>query len=250
MTVKTHSEFHVETGKSDQTYLIYTAGGIFTQHDLATNVFIKDAVWKKSKGKFELILPQSKELRNVDRSDLAAYIRNVDLLQVVKTDMFLARFDGLELDAGTVLEFMLAKFLGKATVILRCDSRRLGGDNLDEPYNLMVKNWPRTVEVHIDSLINYVGAFAQESERLGNGETFQTTMRAELNTVQKGIDEIASKITEGLEAALKLKSPYPDEYKEIVYQASRYSPGGGFDHLLTENDLTEIIQRLRKNDTL
>jgi hypothetical protein len=47
-------------------YTVYAAGGIFTQHDLATNVFIKDAVWKLSNGKFELALPQSKELRELE----------------------------------------------------------------------------------------------------------------------------------------------------------------------------------------
>ena len=97
-------------------YTVYAAGGIFTQHDLAMNVFIKDSVWKQSHGKFELVLPQSKELRELDRPDIAAYIRNVDLAYVVKSDLLLARFDGLELDAGTLIEFMLAKFLGKPTV--------------------------------------------------------------------------------------------------------------------------------------
>ena len=84
-------------------YTVYAAGGIFTQYDLATNVFIKDSVWRQSNGKFELVLPQSKELRELDRPDLAAYIRNVDLMRIVKSYLFLARFVGLELDAGTII---------------------------------------------------------------------------------------------------------------------------------------------------
>ena len=75
-------------------------------------------------------------------------------------------------------------------------------------------------------------------------------MKAELATVQKSVDEIARQIIDGLEAVLKLKSPYPPEYQEILYKASRYSPGSGFDQLLTESELGEIIQRLRKNGTL
>ncbi len=247
---KVDEGFFAEAKTSGESYTVYTAGGIFTQHDLATNVFIKDAVWKQSKGKFELVLPQSKELRGLDRPDLAAYIRNFDILQIVKADMFIARFDGLELDAGTVIEFMVAKYLGKATVILRCDSRRLGVEKIDEPYNLMVKSWPRTVEVHIDSLINYGDLFAEERKMLGGSDTFQTTIKAELNTIEKGICEIARKIIEGLEAVLDMKSPYPDEYKEIVYKTLRYSPGSGFDQLLPEKDLTEIIKRLSKKGTL
>lgn len=239
-----------ERGATTNSYTVYAAGGIFTQHDLTTNVYIKDSVWRQSNGKFELILPQSKELRELDRSDIAADIRNGDLVHVVKTDIFLARFDGLELDAGTVVEFMLAKFLGKPTVILRCDSRRLGGDNLDEPYNLMVKNWPRTVEVHFDSLYKFIVGYDEEREKLGNIETFQTTIKAELQTVIKGVDEIAKKIIKGLETALELKSPYPDEYQEIVYEVIRFSPGSGFEQLLSEEELAELVEKFRKTGTL
>ena len=226
-------------------YEVYAAGGLFTQHELATNVLIKEAVWRLSNGKFQLVLPQSKELKELD----AAYLRNVNLLDVVKADMIIARFDGPELDAGTVVEFAMAKSLGKPAVILRCDYRHLSGKGIDEPYNLMVRSWPRTVEVHIDSLLNYVGLLAEERKALGDRVTFQATIKAELNTVQKGVDEIAKKIIDGLEAVIKMKSPYPPEYQEIVYKASRYSPGSGFDQLLTENELGEIIQRLRKNGT-
>jgi len=237
-------------GTSAKSYTVYAAGGLFTQHDLATNVFIKDSVWRQSNGRFELVLPQSKELRDIDRSDITAYIRNIDLLQVVKADIFLARFDGLELDAGTVIEFMFAKFLGKPTVILRCDSRRLGGENLDEPYNLMVKNWPRTTEIHFDSLYKFTVGFADEWEKLGNTDTFHTTIKAELQTVMKGIDEIAQKIIHGLETVLEMKSPYPDEYKEIVYKVARYSPGGGFEQLLSEEELEALVEKFRKTGTL
>jgi nucleoside 2-deoxyribosyltransferase len=224
-------------------YKVYAAGGLFTQHELATNVLIKEAVWRLSNRKFQLVLPQSKELKELD----AAYLRNVNLLDVVKADIIIARFDGPELDAGTVVEFAIAKSLGKPAVILRCDYRHLSGKGIDEPYNLMVRSWPRTVEVHIDSLLNYVGLLAEERKALGDRVTFQATIKAELNTVQKGVDEIAKKIIDGLEAVIKMKSPYPPEYQEIVYKASRYSPGSGFDRLLTENELGEIIQRLRKN---
>jgi len=231
-------------------YTVYAAGWIFTQHDLTTNVFIKDAVWKLSKGKYELVLPQSKELRELNRPDLAAYIRNVDLLQVVKSDIFIARFDGLELDAGTVTEFIMAKYLGKPTVILRCDSRQLGGNNIDEPYNLMVKSWPRTTEVHIDSLMRYVSIFAEEHEKLDESVSVQSTIKAELNAVQKGVNEIAKALITGLDTVLEMKSPYPPEYCEFVYRVTRYTPGGSFEDLLTEKELDEIIHRLRKNGTL
>jgi len=231
-------------------YTVYAAGGLFTQDELTMNVLIKEAVWRLSNGQFQLVLPQSREMRELNRPDVEAHLRNVDLLEVVKADIVVARFDGLELDSGTVVEFTVAKSLGKPTVVLRCDFRRLYGKGLSEPYNLMVKSWPRTVEVHIDSYLTNAGLLAEELEALGDSSTFQATMDAELNAVQKGVDEIAKKVIEGLEAAIKMESPYPPEYREIVYRALRYGPGSSFDQLLTENELDDVIGRLRTNGTL
>ena len=236
--------------KSVGPYTVYSAGGLFTQDELATNVLIKDAVWRLSNGKFQLVLPQSRELRELDRLDVEAYIRNDDLLEVVKADIVLARFDGLELDSGTVVEFAMAKCLGKPTVILRCDFRRLSCTGLSEPYNLMAKNWPRTVDIHLNSYEVWASLFAEECQALDNNEPFQSTMKAELGTVQKSVEEIAKQVIDGMEAVLKMESPYPPEYQEVVYKAARFSPGSGFDQLLTESELDEIIQRLRKNGTL
>jgi len=239
-----------ETAGSAGPYTVYAAGGMFTLHELAMNVSIKEAVWQLSNGKFELILPQSKELRDLDRPDIAAYIRNADLIQVVQADVILARFDGPELDAGTVVEFMVAKSLGKPAVILRCDHHRLSSQTLDEPYNLMVKSWPRTVTLHLDTLMAYLGRWAAHREPPSEGDTFQATLQAELDTVQQGLHDLATKIVEGLEAAVRMKSPYPPEYQELVYQALRYGPGGGFDQMLTQNELENILERLRAKGTL
>lgn len=231
-------------------YTVYSAGGLFTQHELATNVLIKEAVWRLSSGKFRLLLPQSREVRDLDRPDVEAYIRNTDLLEVVRADIILARFDGLELDSGTVIEFAMAKMLGKPAVILRCDFRRVHFVGPSEPYNSMVKNWPRTVDVHLHSFALWAGLLADEPQAPGDGDAFQALMEAEMGTLEKSVDEIARQIIAGLEAVIKLKSPYPSEYQETVYKVSRFSPGSGFDQVLTASELGEIIQSLRKNGTL
>jgi hypothetical protein len=229
---------------------------------LATNVLIKEAVGRLSNGRFQLALPQSKDLKKLAALEEldATYLRNADLLGVVRADIVMARFDGLELDSGTVVEFTMAKSLGKPTVILRTDFRHLSGTGIEEPYNLMARSWPRTAEVHIPSLQDYVGFLAEERVALGEGLkgeglkiealTFEDTLAAELNTVQKGSDAIAVKIIDGLDAAIKMESPYPPEYQEMVYRALRYSPGSGFDQMLTEDELEKVIQRLKKNGTL
>jgi nucleoside 2-deoxyribosyltransferase len=231
-------------------YTIYSAGGLFTQDELGTNVMIKEAVWRLSNGKFQIFLPQSREIQELDQPDVEAYIRNTDLMEVVKADIILARFDGLELDSGTVVEYMMAKFLGKPTVILRSDFRSVSFLPLVEPYNLMVKNWPRTVDIHLNSYRLWAELFAEERQDPGDSEPLHELMKAELDTLQKSVDEVAKQVITALEAVIKMKSPYPPEYQEVVYQASRFSPGSGFDELLTTSELAEIMQRLRKNGTL
>ena len=233
-----------------ESYRVYLAGGVFTQHELATNVSLKEAVWRLSNGRFELVLPQSKELRQLDRPDLAAYLRNADLHQLVQADILIARFDGPELDTGTVVEFMVAKMLGKPAVIIRTDSRHLTGDGLDDPYNLMVKNWPRTIEVYINSLIAYVQMIAEARETLRETASETPVLEAELATIRRGIDAMAVRVIEALNSVVEMESPYPPEFREVVYEAVRFAPGAGFDQLLTEHHVRATLQKLMEHDTL
>lgn len=236
------------TGKNGSQYTIYSAGGLFTQDELAMNVLLKEAVGRLSQGKFQLFLPQSRELQELDQPNLEAYLRNTDLLEIIKADIILARFDGLELDSGTVLEFAMAKFLGKPTVILRTDFRRSSCTGLSEPYNLMVMNWPRTVEVQLNSYELWAGLFADQDS--GPGDNKQEMLKTELTTLQRSVDEVAHQIIAGLDEVLKMESPYPPEYQELVYQAARYSPGSRFNELLSSQKVEEIILKLTINGSL
>jgi hypothetical protein len=85
---------------------------------------------------------------------------------------------------------------------------------------------------------------------VGNVSTFQTIIKAELKTVMKGIDELAQIIIGGLETVLEMKSPYPDEYQEILYEIIRHSPGSGFEQLVSEEDLTILVRNFRESGTL
>lgn len=231
-------------------YQAYLAGGLFSQHDLASNVTMKEAVWRLSHGRFEVVLPQSKELRQLDRQDLAAHLRNLDLLELIRADILIARFDGAEIDAGTVLEFMLAKMLGKPSVIIRTDSRHLGSNGLDDPYNLMLKGWPRTVVVHTDSLIDYVQMMAASPEDLRNGQSVESLLGAEMASIHKGMNAVAAMLIDGMESVLRMESPYPRELRTIVYEAARHAPGSGFHLLLSKQHLEAILRRLEERNTL
>jgi nucleoside 2-deoxyribosyltransferase len=233
-----------------ESYLVHLAGGLFTQHELATNVYLKEAIWRLSKKRFELVLPQSKELRHLDRSNLAAYIRNSDIRLVLQSDIIIACFDGQELDSGTVVEFMLAKMLGKPAVIIRTDSRHLNGEELDDPFNLMLRNWPRTLEVYNDSFADYSQMIAEaRTTLLGTGQ-FEAILEVELAAIKQGIDAFADMVVKALNAVIEIDSPYPPDLREALYEAIRFTPGADFDQLLTDENLGELIQRLKKHHTL
>lgn len=245
------SEKSSPTGKgSVGPFIIYSAGGLFTQDELATNVLLKEAVWRLSNGKFQLFLPQSREVQELKRPDIEAHIRNTDLLEVMKADMLLCRFDGPELDSGTVMEYAMAKFLGKPAVLLRCDFRQVVFIGTCGPYNSMVKNWPRTVEIQVHSFQIWGELLSKERHEFDNDDTLKDLMKCELSTLQASVDEIAEQVISGLEAVITMPSPYPTEYQDMVYHAARYSLGSGFDHLLSKKTLDGIIQRLRNNGTL
>ena len=250
MTGNGRANADIKSTDADGPYTTYSAGGLFTQDELATNVLIKEAVWRISNGKFQIFLPQSREVQELERPDIEAHIRNTDLLEVLKADILLGRFDGPELDSGTVMEFAMAKFLGKPTVLLRCDFRRMVFIGVNGPYNSMVKNWPRTVEIYLHSFEIWGQLLAEEHQRLDTDDAKQSLMKAELGTLQKSVDEIARQVIAGFETVIAMDSPYPPEYQEVVYHVSRYTLGSGFDKLLTTGELDEIIQRLRHNGTL
>lgn len=236
--------------EKDQVLTIYTAGGMFTYRELAMNLYLKEAIWRQSFGKFQLVLPQSEQPEEFEHVDVSIRIRNTDLWHVMRTDLLLAQFDGLELDAGTVAEFMMAKFLGKPTVILRSDSRRMSNDSFDEPYNLMVKNYPRTKVVHIDSLFDYLDRWEKEKGQINSVESFESLLELEKRSIEEGIEFLAQQILAAFDEVLQIPSPYPPEYRKMIYRAARLMPGNGFDELVTEQTLELLLGDLEMHGTL
>jgi nucleoside 2-deoxyribosyltransferase len=236
------------SANQDSVFTIYTAGGLFTYRELAMNLALKEAVWQLSEGRYQLILPQSEQPEGFEHPDVSIQIRNTDLWHVMRTDLLLAQFDGLELDAGTVGEYMMAKFLGKPTVILRSDSRRMKNEGFDEPYNLMLKNYPRTVVLHLDSLVDYLDRW--EGVRPEGELSFSEVIDLEKQAIEKGINDLAEQIIKGFDEVRQMPSPYTPEMAKEVYRAARLLPGSGYDQLVTEEALAELIQRLEQNGTL
>ena len=122
----------------------YFAGELFSQKHLIGNALLAKSIYDTSDHRYLPVLPQDLEFR--DTSPKA--IRDQDLLSLVQCDLALFHFDGPELDSGTVVEFMFAKFADIPSVILRTDFRE-GGDQAGtgDPWNLMCSFYPRTETV-------------------------------------------------------------------------------------------------------
>ena len=223
-------------------------GDLFTYRELAMNLALKEAVWQLSAGRYQLILPQSEQPEGFEHPDVSIQIRNTDLWHVMRTDLLLAQFDGLELDAGTVAEYMMAKFLGKPTVILRSDSRRMKNEGFDEPYNLMLKNYPRTVVLHLDSLVDYLDRW--EGVRPEGELSFSEVIDLEKQAIEKGVSELAEQIIKGFDEARRCRHPIRLKWPKTFTGRRGCSPAAAMIELVTEEALAELIQRLEKNGTL
>jgi nucleoside 2-deoxyribosyltransferase len=129
---------------------VYFAGELFSLKHLVGNAALAEAIARLSNGRFVSVLPQTLE----DRAMSAHEIRDQDIVALLGCDLAIFNFDGPELDSGTVAEFMLAKFADIPSLLLRTDFRR-GGDQSDDPWNLMMSFYPRTKTLCLNSLEIY-----------------------------------------------------------------------------------------------
>jgi nucleoside 2-deoxyribosyltransferase len=128
----------------------FHAGALFNLKELAGNAMLARAIVKESKGRYHALLPQDFE---VDPKKPTA-IRDADLLALLSADVALFHFDGADLDSGTVVEFMVAKFADIPAVLLRTDFRR-AGDSHEDAWNLMLTGYPRTQQVIVHAMELY-----------------------------------------------------------------------------------------------
>ena len=134
------------------TYSVYFAGELFDHKHLIGNAILAEAIECHSDGRYVCVVPQHLE----QATGRAVDIRNQDLKQVMACDMSLFNFDGTDLDSGTVVEFMMAKFLDIPSVILRSDFRSSGDQDKDgDDWNLMCSFYPRVRQVLFNAMAWY-----------------------------------------------------------------------------------------------
>src|SRR5580692_8131267 len=185
---------------------VYFAGELFSLKHLVGNAALADAIAKLSDGRFACVLPQTLE----DRAMIAHEIRDQDIIALAGCDLAVFNFDGPELDSGTVAEFMLAKFADIPSLLLRTDFRR-GGDQSDDPWNLMMSFYPRTKTLCLNSM-----------------ELYKKALSAGMSPVQAGqnlVEQVALEAVKGLELLSQSAPTISNELTEPVFRWISKMPG-------------------------
>jgi nucleoside 2-deoxyribosyltransferase len=205
--------------KKKRSYTVYLGGELFSLKHLIGNAWLAEAIYEKSHGRFRCRLPQDFfELRG--RSGRS--IRDYNLRALVACDLALFNFDGSDLDSGTVIEFMFAKYADIPSVLLRTDIRN-AGDYRDAPWNIMASYFPRTTEVIVPSLFSYRGALVRRNRRADHA----VHLAAQHGSVagQDVCEAVAQKCVRAFERVLSIDPVMPRHLREEAYQWLALSAG-------------------------
>ena len=128
------------------------AGSLFCGREIFGNAALADEIENFSGNAYVCELPQSYE----PRSNAPKAVRDCDYTHLLQCDAVIAAFDGLELDSGTVAEFITAKVADKPAILLRSDFR-ISGDQVSggDPWNLMCSFYPRSTVLHFNFMQAY-----------------------------------------------------------------------------------------------
>jgi nucleoside 2-deoxyribosyltransferase len=185
---------------------VYFAGELFNAKHLAGNAGLAAAIQRRSNAQFLCVLPQTME----SREEGAHFIRDEDLEHLLCSDIALFNFDGSEIDSGTVVEFMVAKFADIPALLLRTDFRR-GGDQGHDPWNLMLSFYPRTKACCLDSMALYKTALTQGLDPMAAADRM--------------LDQIAVQVIPELEALAQTKPLLTPELTSSVHDWLVRFPG-------------------------
>ena len=212
-------------------FTIYFAGALFDHRQLTGNALLADAIEQGSDGRYQVVLPQNLE----QATNRAVVIRNQDLKQVIACDLALFNFDGTELDSGTVVEFVMAKFLDIPSVILRSDFR-LSGDQGKEgdAWNLMCSFYPRTRVVQFN-------AMAWNHEARADGGTPQ-------DCYNRLYRRIAAELIDQLDAVRQEPSLFAGDidWTLRLYEWAARFPGSGMRDTCPSDFLAQIVEAKRR----
>jgi nucleoside 2-deoxyribosyltransferase len=196
--------------KKQRSYTVYFAGELFSLKHLIGNAWLAEAIYEKSHGKYRCLLPQD----FVWRGRSARAIRDGNIRALVACDLALFNYDGTDLDTGTVVEFMFAKFADIPAVLLRTDLRN-AGDWRSEPWSLMTNGFPRTASVIVPALFDYRGHIAAHRRRLD--DMLRLAGQHSSATAQLVCERIAAQCVRALDRVATLDPALPKYLREEAY---------------------------------
>jgi nucleoside 2-deoxyribosyltransferase len=205
--------------KKKRSYTVYLGGELFSLKHLIGNAWLAEAIYEKSHGRFRCLLPQDFfELRG--RSGRA--IRDYNLRALTACDLALFNFDGSDLDSGTVIEFMFAKFADMPAVLLRTDIRN-AGDHRNQPWNLMASYFPRTANVIVPGLFDYRGAL-QRKQRRRLDHALHLAGQHSSAAAQVVWEHVAAQCVRAFDRVLAMEPVMPKHLREEAYQWLALAP--------------------------
>lgn len=200
-----------------KSYSVYFASEVFSLKHLVGNAYLAEAIYEKSHGKYLCVLPQNIEQRRTT----AQSIRDADIRALLACDLALFNYDGTELDSGTVIEFMFAKFADIPAVILRSDFRR-AGDQSGDPWSLMSSFYPRCTSVVANSIGLYKTASLTRSRAAGRRNKLDDVSRLagqhSSADAQTMCEHIAAACVRALDRMVATEPVMPKHLREEVYQ--------------------------------
>jgi nucleoside 2-deoxyribosyltransferase len=220
---------------------IYLAGELFSLKHLHGNAMLGEAIYELSHGRFLPVIPQNLEQRDTT----ARAIRDQDLKTVMSCDVGVFHYDGTELDSGTVVEYLFAKFADIPAVLLRTDFRA-GGDQNGFPWNLMTSYFPRTEVILVDGMALY-----QASAPTLHGETAEELLKSKTGSAagRKAIESIALQVIEKLEKVIAQPPLLPKDTAREIYTWLAAMPGFQ-DKEQVQKDFLNLLEHKRNKRLL
>ncbi len=196
---------------------IYLAGELFSLKHLYGNAVLGEAIYELSSGRYLPVIPQNLE----HRETTAQAIRDQDLKTVMACDVGVFHYDGTELDSGTVVEYLFAKFADIPAVLLRTDFRN-SGDQSAYPWNLMTSYFPRTEVITVDGMSLY-----KQASFLPPGASAESLLQTKAGSMagRRAIETIALKVIEALDRVIALPAVLPKESRREIYTWLARMPG-------------------------
>ncbi len=224
-----------ERNRGVNPFSVYFAGELFDHKHLIGNAILAEAIDRHSDCRYNCVVPQHLE----QATGRAVDIRNQDLKQVIACDLGLFNFDGTDLDSGTVVEFMVAKFLDIPSVILRSDFRSAGDQDKDgDAWNLMCSFYPRVRVLGFNAMSWY------QEARVGASNVTDCSDRL--------YARIAHAVIEQLDA-VRAEPPvaeFDEERKRELYEWATRFPGGGLEPFCGPGFVDEVIESKRRKGLL